>query len=66
MKHRWLLFTLEYLTSLHGNFIIKKSDMSTQKQSGRQSLTQQIAVIKTLTESWSEQVLINLLCARRP
>ena len=51
MERRWLLFTLEYLTSLHGIFIIKKSDMSTRKQLERQSLTQQIAVIKTLTES---------------
>ena len=66
MKRRWLLFTLERLTSLHQTFVIKKSDMSTQKQLERQSLTQQIAVIKTLTESWSENVLINLLCARRP
>ena len=66
MKRRWLLFILEYLTSLHGNFIVKKSDMSTRKRLERQSLTQQIAVIKTLTESWSEHVLINLLCARRP
>ena len=64
MKRRWLLFTSECLTSLHGTVIIKKSDMSTRKQLERQSLTQQIAVIKTLTESWSE--LTNLLCARRP
>ena len=64
MKRRWLLFTFEYLTSLHENLIIKKSDMSTRKQLERQS--QQIAVIKTPTESWSERVIINLLCARRP
>ena len=32
MKRRWLLFTLECLTLLHGTFIIKKSDMSTRKQ----------------------------------
>ena len=44
MKRRWLLFTLEYLTSLHGTFTIKKSDISTRKQLERHSLTQQIAV----------------------
>ena len=66
MKRRWLLFTLECLTSLHETFRIKMSDMSTRKQLERQSLTQQIAVIKTITESWSEHVLINLLCALRP
>ena len=63
MKGRWLLFTLEYLTSLQGNFIIKMSDLSTRKQLERQSLTQQIAVIKTLIESWSEHVLINSVMA---
>ena len=66
MKRRWLLFTLECLTSLQGTFITEKSDMSTRKQLKRQSLAQQIAVIKTLTESWSEHALINFLCARRP
>ena len=36
MKRRWLLFTLKCLTSLHGTFIIKKSDMSTRKQLERE------------------------------
>ena len=63
MKRRWLLFILEYLTSLQGNLIIKRSDMSTRKQLERQSLTQQIAAIKTLTEIWSEHVLINSVMA---
>ena len=66
MKRRWLLFTLDYLTSPHGNLTIKTSGMSTRKQLERQGLTKQIAVIKTLTERWSEHVLINLLCARKP
>ena len=34
-----------------------KSDMSTQKQLERQSLMQQIAVIKAMTESWSDMFL---------
>ena len=63
MKRRWLLFILEYLTSLQGNLIIKRSDMSTRKQLERQSLTPQIAAIKTLTEIWSEHVLINSVMA---
>ena len=50
-------------TSLNGTFIIKRSDMSTGKQLERQSLTDNW--IKILTVSWSEHVLVNLLCARR-
>ena len=52
MKRRWL-FTLEYMTSLHGILIIKTSDMSPRKQLERQSLTRYIVGIKTLTVSWS-------------
>ena len=36
MKRKWLLLTLECLTSLHGTFIIRKSDMSTRKQLERE------------------------------